>query len=499
MKRIILLLSLVALTSFAQAQNKPHRSSEVLADNYTQGVGWIHTHIATNWYLSLEGGGHLYYGYEDRLGAFPDRISTAFNGYIGRWVFPMIGIRIGAGYATYNGFLSKTAYDQYDPRVGYGSCDYRPDNTALGGYYHFYSDDLYHQTWKAIHLAPDLMLNLSYANFYNPRKILTTYAYLGVAYHVGLTENAVNLQGNVESSWRADPNTAASLHVGLIENVKLGQHFQLYGDVRLTMYEGRFDREDVAGVEKGLRSEDFGVSANVGLTYNFHLLGKERYADWYRKHINPNLAADAEVASPDHLFTSRNVDIEIISTTDTIWTMDTLSEYDPRFVRMVDSLADLLSKDTIDKLLAQYCDTCPLREILAGHTVPYEMVFFELDKWDIHTSEALKIAKMARLMRQYPEERFLLLGSADSKTGTPQRNEFLSVNRADVVYNKLVFEYDIPAEQLQRVYLGGILNYDPYELNRATVIIMDHPQLMQKFLELRADGQAGGADVRINK
>ena len=136
-----------------------------------------------------------------------------------------------------------------------------------------------------------------------------------------------------------------------------------------------------------------------------------------------------------------------------------------------------------------------LDNILGKRLVPYEMVFFERDKWDIRATEEIKIAKMARVMKAFPEWKFILYGSADSKTGTVKRNDFLSRNRADVVYNKLVYEYGIPKDQLKREYLGGILNYDPYILNRTTVIIMEHPAVINAFEVMKSQRQAGGRVV----
>jgi hypothetical protein len=43
--------------------------------------------------------------------------------------------------------------------------------------------------------------------------------------------------------------------------------------------------------------------------------------------------------------------------------------------------------------------------------------------------------------------------------------------------------------------MGGILDFKPYELNRATVIIMKHPRVMQEFNKLKSRGQAGGSSV----
>lgn len=502
-KKITIILALVLLVganATAQITRRgQHSSHEEYQETYTQGVGWIHTPVGSNWYFDLEANAHLYYGYQDRLGDFKDRLNGSITAYLGRWVFPMIGFRVGLGYSEYNGFISVDAYNQYRPHVGYGSCDYTPGNLPLGGYYHYYDNNpnLYHQHWRAAYLAPDLMINMSYMNFYNPKKIFTTYIYAGISLNVGLCENAYDLYGNLQSGWRLDPNFSGNGHIGFIENLRITDKLKVYGDVRLTIYEGRFDRENVVGVEKGLRAEDYGLSVSVGFNYAFHFMTQKNYNYWYRATIDPYHSENSD--TPDHLYATHNIDVDVVRETDSLYMSDTLSEFDPLFKHWVDSLADLMSRQPIDELLAGYdaCDTCNLRQILTRQLVPFEMVFYEIDKWDIHTSEALKIAKMAHIMKRFPNHKFLLFGSADSKTGTVQRNEFLSVNRADVVYNKLIYEYDIPEEQLKRVYLGGILNYEPFELNRATVIIMEHPKVMEEFLKLRDRHQAGGSEVEI--
>ena len=68
----------------------------------------------------------------------------------------------------------------------------------------------------------------------------------------------------------------------------------------------------------------------------------------------------------------------------------------------------------------------------------------------------------------------------------------MSKNRADIVYNRLILEYGIPEKQLKREYLGGILDYDPFILNRTTVIIMDHPAVREGFEKMKAQRKAGG-------
>ena len=175
---------------------------------------------------------------------------------------------------------------------------------------------------------------------------------------------------------------------------------------------------------------------------------------------------------------------------DTIMVYRTEYIDDSVIIEIVDSLQTTL--DSVLHVNIAIPEETPLDSIFYNQLLPYEMVFFDLDKWDIRPSEEMKIAKMARIMKAYPDRIFILTGSADAKTGTVKRNDFLSKNRADVIFNKLVLEYGIPESQMRREYLGGIMDYDPFPLNRTTVIIMDHPAVRKAFEEMRARRKAGG-------
>lgn len=501
-----LILALCLSTSWSVfAQGGRHSSTKEEKTEMIQGIGWIHTHFLTNWYLQAQIGPQLYYGYEDRKGPLFDRITTDWEFHAGRWIFPMLGVRLGVGHANYIGFQTLDTYNSYDHAPeGYGNCGYwdashvevpygTPGATAMHGYYHTFdkNSSLLQQRWEGYYISPDLMFNMSFLNFYNPKKTYTTHLYLGVTF-------LLDFNTNPQVNWNVDPNMAANVHFGLIENLTLTKRLKLFADIRFSMYEGRFDRE-ITPYEKGIFEEDFAFNANIGLSYNINFIGKKKQAEWLSKHFNKEIDPDN---MPDQIYTYHRVDINKLSYTDTLFINDTISEFSEEYEQMLKKKADEIGKKTIDSLLISFndkSDNYNLYDILQGKLVPFEMVFFEIDKWDIMNSENLKIAKMAYIMKNNPDRKFLLFGSADSKTGTVQRNEFLSVNRADVVYNKLVYEYNINPEQLQRIYLGGILDYKPFELNRATVIIMDHPKVMQEFLKLRDRGEAGGQDVDISE
>ena len=124
---------------------------------------------------------------------------------------------------------------------------------------------------------------------------------------------------------------------------------------------------------------------------------------------------------------------------------------------------------------------------------------FEKDKWDILPSEEAKIEKMAYIMNLYPDFPFILAGSADSKTGSITRNEILSKRRANIIRDTLINHYGIAPERLTCQYRGGILDYLPIQLNRSTIIIMDHPYVKRLFEEIKKQGQAGGGTITIEQ
>lgn len=501
MKRILLaLLAVVVLGGYAAAQEH-HTGTRETTESFTQGIGWIHTPFLTNWFVEAQVGPSIYFGYEDNLGLLKDRIKPNANLMFGRWMFPMLGYRFGGGFSYYEGFLSRATYDQYRPNIGYGQCEYE-GATALGGYYWHYDSKpgTLVQRWKAAYITADAMFNISHFIRYKPSRRFFTYGYIGFDFLIGLSEGCVNPQGNLEVSWLVDPNMGADGHLGIIESWRATKNLEIYADVRATMYEGQFDREKVQGVERGLTLEDWGLNVNFGMHYNFNFWSPEKRLAWYKEHVDPEITDLDDL--PNHMYTSHAVNVNVLTYVDTIYTYDTISEFSAEYDQLILQKAQQFSGVAVDSLRAAFdrdCHEYTLEDILEKQLIPYEMVFFELDKWDIRPSEDMKIARMAYIMKAFPNYKFLLIGSADSKTGTEQRNQFLSTNRSDVVYNKLIYQYDVNPDQLKRVYMGGILDFDPFELNRATVIIMDHEKVMEEFMKLKANRQAGGSSVEVDK
>ena len=483
MNRRLIIAFLLILTGSQIMAQEIHISS--IDTSFTHGehdVGWIHSHYMDNWYLDVNGGGLLYFGFEDREGPLKDQLTANFEWHLGRWIFPMVGVRFGAGIGYNHGFVTIDSYNQYHPAHGIGSSYGTSATGALCGYYWPMDDNdqLYMQKWSYLYGGADFLVNLSYMKRYdriNFTRRLNQIVYFGLSVRLSLSDNHPEVHN--------DPNRAAEGHIGYIARYKINDHWNLCGDARLSIVEGTFDREIVEGVE--FMRPDMMFNFMAGVSYDFNFRSDTRRRKYY---IEKGLIAYNAREIPKYVAYVQSEDIKIINMIDTIMVYRTEYIDDSVIIEIVDSLQTTL--DSVLHVNIAIPEETPLDSIFYNQLLPYEMVFFDLDKWDIRPSEEMKIAKMARIMKAYPDRIFILTGSADAKTGTVKRNDFLSKNRADVIFNKLVLEYGIPESQMRREYLGGIMDYDPFPLNRTTVIIMDHPAVRKAFEEMRARRKAGG-------
>ena len=484
MKRFfITLLAFVAIGQLVTAQEDISKKSYVSTErayhadeeNVVHERGWVRSHLLDDWFLELQGGGQLYYGTDDRLGAFGDRLTGNIEMHIGRRIFPMFGFRLTGGIGYAHGFLSVDNYNLGNhAEAGDGQCGTDALGNPLGGYYYPYSDDLYIQKWSYLYYGADLFLDLALFrthNFYKANRMISNILYIG----------AINRNGISETDSR---NHRTEAHLGYIFRYNLSEHWGIFADVRGSFMERLFDREWVKGAESSGFGLDFILNAQVGVRYRFHARDDEQRSTFYRKdalEYNSNTMAFITYIQMEDTVILRNID--------TLLVQKSINTPTPETQRMIDSLQDAIN-DKLNRGKQRAMDM-PLDSILINRLLPYEMVYFDLDKWDIRPSEEMKIDKMARIMKAYPNERFLLNASADAKTGTVERNDYLSHRRADIVYDRLINEYGIDPSRLERKYLGGILDYTPYQLNRTTVIIMDHPAVQKAFEQMKREGRAG--------
>lgn len=96
-------------------------------------------------------------------------------------------------------------------------------------------------------------------------------------------------------------------------------------------------------------------------------------------------------------------------------------------------------------------------------------VFFEKNSTAIDSEKDLVNLQAVAAVAKANNNQVVVTGSADSATGTTEINQRLSEGRANVVADKLV-EYGVPRANIQTVYKGGVLEVEPYNLNRRAVV-----------------------------
>ena len=158
-----------------------------------------------------------------------------------------------------------------------------------------------------------------------------------------------------------------------------------------------------------------------------------------------------------------------------------------------DSLQNRL--DSIEKYVG-YMPANVIEELLNANEelgLPATVVYYQLDKYDIDYNGLKKLQKFAKDLNQLDDTlEYYIIGAADSITGSIQHNQWLSERRCEAAYNMLVNNFDVSANQLILMPVGGIMEYTPQENNRMALIILRTPQTeaietkwMEKYKHLR--------------
>ena len=223
------------------------------------------------------------------------------------------------------------------------------------------------------------------------------------------------------------------LNVGLLNTWRLSKHLALNLDLSYGFHEPEFDGNygPVTG-NHDIKNKDRVLNAEIGLTFN---LGK---ATWNK--------------TPD-----------------------------------VDALK-ALSQSQIDALNAQLADeqaeNARLKKMIADHKCPEAKtitvkevsaapasVFFNIGKSKIASRKDLvNVEQLANIAKE-KNQKIVVTGYADSKTGSAEFNQKLSEKRAETVANELV-KMGVSRDNIEVIAKGGVADLTPISYNRrATVAI----------------------------
>ena len=227
---------------------------------------------------------------------------------------------------------------------------------------------------------------------------------------------------------------ATGLSAGLQASFRLSKLLRVYGEAGWNRYEGDIDGFDQYYGNRGCDSHDNNLYVELGLQINLGKSGWEKTPDIDALNAQHQAALDA--------LNSRLRDAEAEN------------------ARLREALANQKPVETISESVKELIST-PIS------------VFFDLNKINIASQKDLVNVRALAKYAVSNNSNLLVTGYADSATGTPKRNQWLSEQRAKTLADELV-NMGIDSNKITQVGKGGVETLTPISFNRrATVQVTD--------------------------
>jgi len=360
-----------------------------------------------NWFITVGGGINAFWN--EGLTVDNMRIAPSIDANFGKWFTPSVGMRVG-----YQGINSQV---------------WSETATVLGPTLDN-DKDMYLQKFGYMYVHGDFLWNASNAfSGYKETRFWNLIPYLHAGYYRSYGVDGVDF---------ADNELAAG--VGLLHNLRLSNRLDLVIDMRATAVNGRVRASDGVSV---IPSVTMGLGVDLGWP-NF--IRTSTILDEYEAVMVDQMAA-VEAAA---------LALELANVS--------LKEQNDELV-------------AVNKKLKKENKSLKNRPVYSAEAFFSEIgpatVYFNIGKAVLCEKEMQHMDFIAsNIISKADQETMIqitILGTADSSTGTPKRNEYLSKARGEYIYNLLVEKYGISPDRL--VVESEVVQSpaDP-ELTRAVVI-----------------------------
>lgn len=183
------------------------------------------------WFVSVGAGAQMYVGDHDRQIDFGDRLSPALNVAVGKWISPVVGVRM-----EYSGLSLKGA-------TRWGAAHSTGEQVPGWG------SGMNYSKFNYSNLHADAVINLhNWIMGYKPDRVWNTSAYVGLGWiHTGEAPKRNALSGNA----------------GWLNTFRLCKWLDVNIDLHAVVVDDSFDGEDGGAGLDGI------LSLSAGLTYKF--------------------------------------------------------------------------------------------------------------------------------------------------------------------------------------------------------------------------------------
>lgn len=362
-----------------------------------------------NWFIGIGGGINTFVD-----NGYDPRISPNIDVNVGKWFTPSVGARVG-----YQGF---------------GFSEWAPNPTVLGPELNV-DKGMYKRKQGFAYAHADVMWNISNAfSGYKETRFWDFVPYV----HGGL------LHGYGMDGKKFSKNEFAA-GVGLYNTMRLSNRVKLALDLRGTVVNGRI--HEAAGGITGLASATFGVIVNLGKT---NWKRATQIPEGYRPYNIRKVERLTETASKlekDNKALAQRNSAMACANDDLKKENCTLSKENGNLKKEISGLRNKTVSVTPGAVFFKI-----------GQTVLDERELFNLDFY------------VKTCIRQDSGKVFKITGYADNQTGSKKRNQQLSEQRVQYVYDILKNKYNIPAERLVVKAAGAAARFSSPELNRSVVL-----------------------------
>jgi outer membrane protein OmpA-like peptidoglycan-associated protein len=222
---------------------------------------------------------------------------------------------------------------------------------------------------------------------------------------------------------------AMDLSAGVQAQFRLNKKFAVHAELGWNRFEGDIDGGLYGWGNRGWDSHDNNLYAELGVTFN---LGK---ATWDK-------TPDVDAINAQHQAA-----------------LDALNA----------KLRDAQNEnDRLRNMLANQKPAEPAKAVKDLIATPVS-VFFNLDKTNIASQKDLVNVRALAKFAKDEDRNLLVTGYADSATGTPEHNQWLSERRAETVANEIV-KMGVDESRITTVGKGGVDILSPVSFNRRATV-----------------------------
>lgn len=369
-----------------------------------------------NWIIGIAGGVNMYMGEHDRQMKFNHRLAPAMDIYVGKWFTPSLGFRIA-----YSGGQGFGATNLTTGLINSTGTPYYNDGTG--------HQPLYFQEFHMWNIHADFMLNLMNLIGGYKERVYNISPYFGIGY-----ARAYALKGNEN---RFCNNRLAGL-VGLYNTFNICPALDITVDLRGVLVPQDFEGELGKRPEGGETYESEGyLTASVGLAYKFKPRGWQQAKNKVITNTVTNTVVDDAALNK------------------------ALADNEDLKKALEDAKNDVKTEITT--------------QIVESLLSPELFITFERNKSDLSGEAKVTLMNLAKLLNATDKSIvYNIVGYADNKTGTVERNLELSQERAQNVYDFLVKDQGVDPAHLTMDAKGGVDNmfYDDNTLSRAVILTL---------------------------